>query len=433
MSFPDLRKSGFLFQGFAVAIALGTVFCLPLRGQQDEVGQGFKSFKGQLDAIRLAKYSLGPVKFFPGLLFSLQYDSNIYGAAVHNAYVSDVVAILALPMSFNVAIGDGLIISLQERPQYLYYFHTPSQRSLDNSISPQVSVWLLHRFVLSAGYLNNRDKQHVWSDLDARVWQQTKGYTASLSYQTSSGSSFGFYWSDFTRTYEDVSLPGSNVPLSRAWNRKFRSGRFQFNRTILTNSNFFLSFGRSDFQFQDISAVFRDGHGYQLNTGIQFPLLGRARGLLSVGYSKFMPETKGEPGFSGLVANTGVDLRLGRLSLRFTLRRDTPFAYGETVFFVQNWYGGGASYYISSRARLDYNFSYGGGTYPKPMSVVGPAGDLQQIAQKDSYQTHSAAIVFRLVGNAGIGFTFNYWRRGSNYDLFKTDRYYIGTSITYDF
>jgi hypothetical protein len=391
------------------------------------------SFRGQVESIRLAKYSLGPVKFLPSFSLSLQYDSNIYGAAIDRGPLSDYVATLAVPMRFYLVAGDWLIVSLVENPEYVYFFKRSSERSFNNNFSPHVSLLLLHRFVVSAAYLNTRAKQHVWSEFDTRVWQSTKGYTASLAYQTSRDTSIGFYWSAMRLTYESVSPPGAVAPLSQAWDREVRSGRIQFNRTVLANANLFLSFGRSDFRFLNSPTGFRDGSGYQVNAGIQFPVLGRARGLLSLGYSKFTPKAGGRRGFSGLVANTGLDFRLGRLSLRLTLRRDSPFAYGQTIFFIENWYGAGASFYISSRARLDYNFNYGGGTYPEPVIVTGPDGNPQEITQKDSYQNHSISLVFRLIRNTGLGLTVNYWRRGSNYYLFRTDRYYAGMFITYDF
>jgi hypothetical protein len=428
MNFPELKKA--LFVIFSSAIIALFFFTVPLEGQSDN---SYETFQSSLQSIKNAKWRLGPFKIFPSLQLNWQYDNNIYGASVERSPISDFVTTISLPFTFYLPMGNWLIFYFTESPQYVYFRELKSERSLNNSYSPGLRLLLINRFVVSGSYQYSRVKDRTQGDIDARIMQETRGYRASIFYETSRGSSLGFAWSVSKQSYEDITLPGADTSLSRTWDREWKTGAIQFNHDIFTNGNFFISLGRSDFKFTYAQGAFRDSYSYQLLSGIQFPIVGRARGGLSLGYSRFIPKEEGRRGYSGLVANTNLSLRTGRFGFSFLFRRSTPFSYGESIFFVDNWYGAGISFYLTQIARLDYNFSYGGGTYPEPITVQAPDGSLQEITRKDKYRTHTAGIVFRIIGNTGLGLTATYWERASNYYLYSTDRFAVGAAITFDF
>jgi hypothetical protein len=217
-------------------------------------------------------------------------------------------------------------------------------------------------------------------------------------------------------------------------NREERSGKGEFNYRIFSDSFFFINGGYSEYSFEYAQSRYRDSYSYEGYAGIRFPLLGRARGLLSLGYKKLIPRTESVKGFSGLVGNTLVDLRLGRLSYRLEYVRDIPFsAYTNSFYYVGNRYGLGVSYYLNKFIRLDYNFRQGKNAYPEPTQVRLPSGDLVEIKRLDKYLYHTGAIVIRIIRSTGIGVEFNYLKRDSNYPGLNIKRYFVGGYLTYDF
>ena len=396
--------------------------------------QGYQTFRAQLDSIRTrATWSLGPFKIWPSLQLNVGYDDNIYGTFGDRAPVADYTASLSLPINVYLPFRDWLILSFSDSPQYDYFFDLDKERAFNNSYSAGVRALLFHRFVVSGSYGVERSKIRQFSEIDRRIFQEVKSSSGGISLETTRGSSLGFIGSIRQYAYEDVTLEGAEVPLSRALDREEREGRIEFYYPVFTDSSFFINFGYIDYKFNDPESSFRDSYAYQLNSGIAFPLFGRARGTLSLGYRKLIPRDKNLKGFSGPVGNTSVELRLGRFNFRVRYLRDIPFSYGGNIFFVSNNYGAGLSFYLSSIIRLDYDFSYGGGRYSEPSAITLPDGTREVVERNDIYRSHSAGIAFRIIRNTGLGLSVIYSERNSSYDLYDLNRIMVGVFLTYEF
>jgi hypothetical protein len=227
--------------------------------------------------------------------------------------------------------------------------------------------------------------------------------------------------------------PGPD-PIAVSLNREERSAKGEFNYRVFSDSFFFLNGGYSEYAFEYPESRFRDSYSYEGYTGLRFPLLGRARGVLSLGYKKLVPRKEGLKGFSGLVGNSAVDFRFGRFSYRLEYVRDIPFsAYSNSFFYVANRYGLGISFYLNKFIRLDYNFRRDRNDYPEPTLIRLPTGDPVEIKRSDKYLLHSGAIVIRIIKNIGIGIEGNYYRRDSNYPGINLNRLFVGGYLTYDF
>jgi len=396
--------------------------------------QGYQTFRAQLDSIRMqATWSLGPFRIWPSLQLNAGYDDNIYGTFGDRAPVADYTASVLLPINVYLPFRDWLILSFSDSPQYVYFFDLDKERAFNNSYSAGVRALLFHRFVVSGSYGVERSKMRQFSEIDRRIFQEIKGYSGSIFLDTVRNSSLGFMASIRQYAYEDVTLEGSDIPLSRSLDREEREGRIEFYYRVFADSSFFINFGYIDYIFNDPEGSFRDSYSYQINSGIAFPLFGRARGTLSLGYRKFIPRDKKLKEFSGLVGNTSVELRLGRFNFRIRYLKDIPFSYGGNIFFISNNYGAGLSFYLSSLIRLDYDFSYSGGRYPEPTAITLPDGTREVVERNDIYRSHSASLVFRIIRNTGLGFSAVYSQRNSSYDLYDSNRFTVGVFLTYEF
>ena len=105
----------------------------------------------------------------------------------------------------------------------------------------------------------------------------------------------------------------------------------------------------------------------------------------------------------------------------------------NSSYFIEDRYGAGISFYLTSFLRLDYNFSYGEANYPEIVPLQMPDGLYEEIKRKDIYRIQTAGFVLRIIRNTGIGITINFWERESNYFWVNRDKRFIGGYVTYEF
>ena len=396
--------------------------------------QDYRTFRSDLESIKeRANWTLGPFRIDPSLQFDLSHDSSVYGTYGTQEPVPDYIASVALPITVYLPFHDRLILSLTDRPQYLYFFDLKDERSFNNSYSLEARLLLLNRLVLSGEYGFDRAKYRFSSEIERRTFQQIESSSGSLFLETARETAIGVIGSSSRYTYEDEILPGGETPLSASLNRKEDSVRLEFYRQVFVDGSFFLNFGFTDYTFLNPQSRHRDSYSYQANAGIRFPLLGRARGLLSLGYKNLIPRGPDRKRFSGPVGNTSLDFRFTRFNLRFQLLRDAPFSYYiDSIFFIENRLGAGLSFYLARFLRLDYDFSYGRSEYPETMLIPLPDGSELEALREDTYRSHSASAVFRVIRNIGIGMRASYVDRRSNY-LYNMDRWIAGLFLIYDF
>jgi hypothetical protein len=421
------RNTGFMLK-------LASAFLMLLGFVKLASAQVYQTFQAQLDSIkRQAAWSPGPFRIWPRLRLNAGYDDNIYGTYGNRAPLADYTASLSLPTTVYVPFHDWLILSFFDSPQYVYFFDLNKERSFNNSYSVGVRAFLLNRISVSGAFGVSRTKYREFGEIDRRIFLEVRDSRGSIFLETARGSSLGFAGSIKEFAYEGVTLEGAERPLSSVLDREEREGRLEFYYPIFTDSSFFIDAGYTEYNFVHPEGKLRDSYAYQLNSGIALPLLGRARGTLSLGYRKLIPRYKNVRGFSGPVGNTSVEVRLGRLNVRLQYLRDIPFSYRKNIFYIRNSYGTGLAFYLSSLLRLDYDFSYGGGTYPEQAATTLPdvAGDESE--RNDIYKSHSVGIVFRIIKNTGLGFSVVHLERNSNQDLYDLKRLMIGVYLTYDF
>jgi hypothetical protein len=399
-------------------------------------GQSYQSFRSELDQIaRQTKWRIGPFRIYPAIRFrNIGYDDNVYYQREEDNPASDFTGTISPEINVYLLFRNYLILSFTENPEYVYYFKQKRERRFNNRFLPGFKFLFLNRFVISGNYSWSNRRWRASSEFDVRANVKARSYNGRFFYETAQRTSFGFTLSIRTINYEDIALPGEEIYLSRALNREEKSGHFEFYYRIFSKSNFFIRGGYTEYKFEHAQSGWRDSFSYQAYSGIRFPLLGRVRGTLSLGYKKFVPIIEGKKGFSGFVGNTSLNFRLGRIGFRLSYNRDCHFSYWtDNIFFNEDMYGAGISFYLTKFLRVDYNLSYGEASYPEFISLRMPDGSYDDIKRKDIYRTQAVGFVFRIIRNMGIGMMVDFWERESNYWGANRDRTFIGGYLTYQF
>jgi hypothetical protein len=395
-------------------------------------GQRYRSFRDQRDdIINTAKYRVGFFFITPSLgLRDVGLDNNVYYEREEQGPVSDYTFTVFATARISYIYQRWMILSVTENPEYVYYFEQGKERGWNNLISPELKLFLLHRLALSGSYSNTKTRYRATAEFNERVDVYREGYRGSLFFETPRGTSIGVSGST-----QDVRY-GNAPELSNfnSLNRKEQDAKFEMYYRIGQEKFLFWNGGYSEYRFKDPLYRWRDAYSYQTSAGIQFPLLGRIRGALSLGYKQLTPRDVSKQGFSGLVGDTSLDIRVSRFAFRLGFTRDSYFSYWQdNVYFIGNQAGTGVSFYATKFLRLDYDFNFGTYDYPEPGIVRSPSGELELIQRSDDFRSHVAGFVIRVVKNTGVGLMVNSWTRRSNVSTENRTRTFWGAYVTYEF
>ena len=399
--------------------------------------QNYRPFQTEIQDILVKKsrIKIGPFRLWPRFQISqMGYDGNVYGDRRENDPVRDFTATISPEFQLNALVSDWIILRITENPQYVFYVKEKRERSWNNNFSPELKMFLFHRFVITAGYEKSSRRYRSTSEFDLRANEKMTGIRGSLFYETPRMTLFGFSVSEDSIAYSDDSAIQDNSSLATSLNRKEKSALFEFYFRLFPQTDLFFNTGISEYIFERNESAWKNSKAFMLKAGLRFPLLGRIRGLISMGYKKLQPETEAKLGFSGLTGNTSLEYRTGRFIVRAGYARDIRFSFHEdNIYFKEERYDSGISLYLTRIIRLDYRLSYGQNKYPEQMLVQDLSGDFVELRRHDEYWIHSVGLVFRLAGTTGLGLTFNLWKRKSNYSLANRTRPFIGAFVTYAF
>ncbi len=398
--------------------------------------QSYRAFRADVSQIlERARWQIGPFRVHPGIeLRDIGYDDNVYLEPEDREPVSDYTGTFSGYLNVYMLYKNWLIFSLSENPEYVYFISEKNQRAFNNSLSPGLRVLLFQRFVLSGNYSFRRAKRRASSEFEIPATEEFEAYHGSFFYESPRLTSVGISWSSEKINYEDIIPPGWDIELSKALNRTTKTIHFEIYYMVFSQSFLFFSLGYSGFEFENVESRWRDSYSYDALTGIRFPLLGRARGTISLGYRRLVPRQKSLQRFTGMIGNTSFDFRTGRFAFRLRYNRDFQFSFARgNAYFVENNFGVGLSFYLSHFLRLDYDFNLGINNYPELFSLIRPDGRLVEIKRRDTFEIHASGLVFRVFRNIGIGMVLNFWQRESNYLLEPRERWFLGGRIGYEF
>ncbi|MFC2156345.1 outer membrane beta-barrel protein [Acidobacteriota bacterium] len=400
--------------------------------------QTYLSFRNeQQDIIQnRSRIRIGPFRIYPRIQISdIGYDGNVLREEDKAKSISDFTLNITPSVQMSLLFSNWVILTVTESVNYRHFFNTTRERAWDNSIMPTMKILLFNRFVLSGRYFYRTERRRGTTEFDVRAKESSHQYHARLMYETTRGTTFGFSGEIRELKWEDLDLPGEEITLSRRLNRRELSGDFEFYYPFTSRSRFFVRAGATKHLFESSEAEWRDSLSYEVSTGLIFPLLGNIRGTFSLGYKVLKPDSTEIKKFSGLIGNTTLTFRMGRFNFNAQYLRDSHFSFSSTnLYFVQDRYSPGVSFYLTRFLKLNYTFHYGINSYPEPELLdVTESGPVYAL-RKDIHKSHSATMTVRIIRLLGIALTLKWWEVDSNFPLRgKRDQLFMGFSITHGF
>lgn len=399
-------------------------------------GQSYRNFREEYDGIKeRARLRLGPLRIIPEFRLSeVGYDSNVYFREERGEVVPDFTATFSPEARGYWLVGSSIILSVTENPEYLLYAKEKGLRAFTNSFASSLRLLVLRSFSLSADYHVLSHVRRATSELDRKIQDTVKGGTAGFFFETPRGTAAGLTGSLEDFRYKDVASDGPDDIYARALDRRETAAAFELYYRVFSQSFFFTTAGWTRYEFVFPESAWRNASSFEVSGGIRFPLLGRARGTLSVGWKSFQPESPDRKPFSGLVAATDVAFRLGRLGVTLGYTRDNTFSYNESAYYyIDGRARAGLSFYVAPFLRFDGAVQLGRMDYPEPQEIW-YGGEVFVIdRRKDVHRTFSLGPVVRVAGTVGLGLTYNFYRRTSDAPGFNVRRNFIGAFLTYAF
>jgi hypothetical protein len=399
-------------------------------------GQSYRNFREEYDGIReRARLRLGPLRVIPVFRLSeVGYDSNVYFREEGSEVVPDFTATFSPEARGYWLLGSSVILSVTENPEYLFYAKEEGLRVFTNSFSTGLRMLALRSFSLLADYHVLSHVRRATSELDQRIQDTVTGGTAGLFFETPRGTAVGFTGSIEDFRYKDIASGAPDDIYALALDRRETSAAVELYYRVFSESFFFAIAGWTRYEFVFSESAWRDASSFEVSAGLRFPLLGRARGTLSLGWKSFRPESPERKPFSGLVAATDVSFRFGRLGINLGYVRDNTFSYHESAYYyVDGRVRAGLSFYVAPFLRIDGSVQSGTMDYPEPQEIWYGGGPVIVEHREDVYRTFSVGPVVRVAGTVGLGLTYNFYRRTSNAPGFNVRRNFIGAFLTYEF
>jgi len=332
----------FRYSSFSLLLCIALV-CIPSAAY----GQGYRSFNYEFNQIvENTKWRIGPFRIFPQILLrNVGVDNNVYRQPERLDPVKDFTFTISLPITTHLLVRDWMILSFLTTPEYVFFAHEERERSFNYSYMPAIKMLVLKRLTLSGSYLYQKARVRATSEFDDRVGETRNEARAQVFYETARRTSLGFTGTLRDLKYEDVEQPGQEISYSRNLNRTERMGQLELYYQAFTDSFFFVNWEYGEYDFEYPETQWRNSYSYAIYSGLQFPLLGRIRGVLSLGYKILKPYKSKKQSFAGIVGNIRLEYRLRRFNFRFLYERNTEFSYWtNNVFYLELFVGGYLTY-----------------------------------------------------------------------------------------
>lgn len=421
-------------EGCRLATGLALLASLSAWAGAPAFGQDHRTFEEELALAKAEQgFRFGPLRLQPRLqIRDLGYDDNVYYTR-EGAPVADYTASLSLDLQGYLPVGRSLILFVTETPEYRMYAEQRDLRTFTNSVSAGARLRLFDRFVFSGRYRYTDHLRRAYNEFVGQIRDIDEGYEGGIFIETIRGSSIGFVGSVDDFRYRAAGSADEAFDSTRILDRRETAGAVEMNLPVFSRSLAFARAGYSEYDFRYPESSWRNSRAAYVSGGVRFPVLGRARGALSLGYKRFTPRTAGLKGFAGLIAKSDVDLLTGRFRWHARLSRDNRFSIWESaLFYVDDEAAAGVSFYLTRSIRLDYEYSAVRLDYPEPFEVSTPGG-IAFFDRLDHMRRHSAGFSVRLRRAIGLSLSYNILDWDSTVPGFDIKRSFLGLGLTYDF
>jgi len=393
--------------------------------------QSYRTFAEEYDGlIRDARLRIGPLLFFPSILLrDLGFDDNIYYDAA-GRLIRDYHATISPEVTVYLPVRRTLITWFRENPEYVFFLKQNHERSFKNSWGAGVRYLLFHRFILDAEYGREAHRRRVSRELPIPADDIGESWRAGFHYETARRTSFGISLFSQRLGYGNVTVGGTTTALGRILSRLERGAQAEIYYQVFVDGYAFLIGRRVEYAFDDPSQFYRNSEVKSLDFGLRFPLLGRVRGTLNLGYKRLDPRAEGLRPYSGFSGDTGLDFRVGRVEFRLNYRRDLVFsAYEGTGYYIEDGVGGGISFRLTRFFLLDYNYSTGRTAYPGQGGEA-VAESRSEGERTDRHRHQGFGLTIRLSDALGINVGWSAYHWLSTAPGFDRRRNFFGVNLT---
>jgi hypothetical protein len=398
-------------------------------------GQTYRPIGEEMAALENVRLRLGPLRLVPRFrLTEAGYDSNVYFRNEDGEVVADATATLSPELRAYWRLGRSALLSFAENPEYLFFAREKNLRGFTNSYAAALRLRLIRAFSLSGEYHVQSHVRRVMHELDRRIRDATTGGTAALFFETPRGTAVGVTGRIDDYRYKDVASEVPDGIYGRSLDRRETSAGLEACYRVFSSSYVFAVVDWTRYEFVHPESAWRDAEAVSASGGLRFPLTGRARGAVRLGWKSLRPDSPDRKPFSGLVAATDVTVRSGRFGVTVGFARNNAFSYNESAYYyVDSGARAGLSLYLFRGLRFDLGAQLGRISYPEPQTVYDHGVPVVIARRADSQRNFSIGPVVRVSGAAGIGLTCNFYARTSNAPGFDIRRNFIGAFLTYEF
>jgi len=361
------------------------------------------------------------------------YDTDVYYGYFDEA-VPDFTLSAAVPVQVLLPLGKKIVLDLFESPQYLFYLDTRNERAWNNVFRGQIH-FALKRFYLQAGGGLSNISQRLSPELNVNIRQKEDSLNGTLLWQASREISLAYIYGAAKYDFGDAEFGGAS--LAETLNRK--ENYFDFITYFQPSSRvrIFVDGQFGTYTFLEAASSFKDTRSLGVFGGFEFiPRQGETRqvsglqGSIILGYKHFdiiAPQLADGSGLVGVV-NISAGL-LKRTMGRASFSQDFQFSvFSSATYYTLMIYGGGITHFLSKRASISYDLSFGRSTYPEAEMGGGviPGGDTR-------YTTHLLSLDIRLSPDLRVAFLCTLGKRILIEGGPASNRNFFGFNLIYGF
>lgn len=398
-------------------------------------GQTSTLFDGEIqDIVKKTRLQVGPFRFYPLLKFSyFSWVSNIFGLTNPSQALADLVITPSPELTAYVLYKRSLILSFTENPEYHFFLTQSRFRGFTNGLRAEAKILLFNRFILSGRYESTTQRMLGYVELGRVVQGVSEGYSVQVLSKSARGTSLTLNGSRRRLTFQDILAQGAQV--SPALNHDELSAGAEIGYRLFSATDFFIRSTYAEYTFLEEISKNRTSKSYDILAGLRFPGNGRIRGALALGYKRFLPETQGERGFSGLVGDANLEVRLENLGIvELTLSRDNYFSLRSGfIYFINSYISSRLTVRTTEWLFLRLGGQYGLLDYPEQPILSAPSPPTPLITVHDTYLSAFGGFIVRLTRTFGVGLTYQRWLRDSPLLGENYNGYLISVDIMRDF
>lgn len=348
------------------------------------------------------------------------YTSNIY--SYQDIEEPDWTADVGINLSAAAILKDRFILMVDEFPYYSFYGKNKNEEAFNNKF--QFTVYThLGPFNLNYRLNLNYIRERPNSEFGFRARRKDRNHAFSIDYGRYDRFYVNLYAARNQMEYMDERYL-EDYDLSHLDREDLLVG-IALNKRIFSRTRLSLNYEYYEYRF--LQAPGNDGTGGKLLLGVDFPEIGRLKGLLRFGLKSFFPENPGYEDYLKPFGSGSLSIRmLRRFKFHFNYLVDNFFSFWRgDQYFDERSFGAGVEYYLSRRIKVGYRYRTGNLSFKNLTDGIE--------TRKDDYYSAGLFIGVRIFRNMGIALTYTVYRADSTLLDFTRRYNFIGGNIIHEF